>query len=127
MREVAEVHRDLFREHAARYGENVRVKMERCLTVTDEEQEEGLRAREAYREQCLQRLERVDLVLTLSEDTPLPLIEAIRPDLLVKGADYRHDQVVGAELVESRGGRVHLAPLCHGYSTSHLIAKMRAA
>jgi len=43
MREVAEVHRDLFREHAARYGENVRLKIERCLAVSDEELEEGLR------------------------------------------------------------------------------------
>jgi aspartyl-tRNA(Asn)/glutamyl-tRNA(Gln) amidotransferase subunit A len=64
MREVAEVHRDLFREHAARYGENVRIKLERCLAVTDDELEEGLRARETYRERCLERLEGVDLLLT---------------------------------------------------------------
>ncbi len=64
MREVAEVHRDLFREHAARYGENVRIKLERCLAVTDDELEEGLRARETYRERCFERLEGVDLLLT---------------------------------------------------------------
>jgi aspartyl-tRNA(Asn)/glutamyl-tRNA(Gln) amidotransferase subunit A len=64
MREVADVHRDLFREHAASYGENVRTKVQRCLSVTDEQLEEGLRAREAYRERCLERLEEVDLLLT---------------------------------------------------------------
>jgi aspartyl-tRNA(Asn)/glutamyl-tRNA(Gln) amidotransferase subunit A len=64
MREVADVHRDLFRDNADRYGENVRTKIERCLTVTDEELEEGLRARTAYREGCLEALEDVDLVLT---------------------------------------------------------------
>src|SRR5437588_3703039 len=64
MREVAEVHRNLFREHAARYGENVRLKIERCLAVTDDEFEEGLRARETYREVCLERLRGIDLLLT---------------------------------------------------------------
>jgi aspartyl-tRNA(Asn)/glutamyl-tRNA(Gln) amidotransferase subunit A len=76
MREVADVHRDLFREHAARYGENVRVKIERCLTVTDEELEEGLRAREAYREQCLERLESVDLLLTPTTPFVAPFADA---------------------------------------------------
>lgn len=64
MREVAEVHRDLFREHGAQYGENVRAKIERCLSVTDEHLDEGIRAREAYRGRCLELLEGVDLLLT---------------------------------------------------------------
>ena len=64
MREVAEVHGDLFGEHAARYGENVRVKIERCLAVSDEALEEGLRARESYRERCLEQLQGIDLLLT---------------------------------------------------------------
>jgi aspartyl-tRNA(Asn)/glutamyl-tRNA(Gln) amidotransferase subunit A len=64
MREVADVHRDLFREQADRYGDNVRTKIERCLAVTDAEYEEGLRAREAYRERCLEAVDGVDLVLT---------------------------------------------------------------
>jgi aspartyl-tRNA(Asn)/glutamyl-tRNA(Gln) amidotransferase subunit A len=76
MREVAEVHRYLFREHAARYGENVRVKIERCLAVTDEELEEGLCAREAYRDQCLERLERVDLLLTPTTPFVAPFADA---------------------------------------------------
>ena len=64
MREVADVHRDLFGEHADRYGENVRVKIARCMAVTDKEFDDGVRAREAYRERCLERLQDVDLVLT---------------------------------------------------------------
>jgi aspartyl-tRNA(Asn)/glutamyl-tRNA(Gln) amidotransferase subunit A len=76
MREVAEVHRELFREHAARYGENVRVKIERCLAVTDEEFEEGLRAREAYRARCLEQLEGVDLLLTPTTPFVAPPVDA---------------------------------------------------
>jgi aspartyl-tRNA(Asn)/glutamyl-tRNA(Gln) amidotransferase subunit A len=64
MHEVAEVHRDLFREHGSRYGENVRVKVERCLRVTDEEAEAASRERERYRERCLEALGGVDLLLT---------------------------------------------------------------
>ena len=58
----------------------------------------------------------VDLVVVFEEDTPLALIEALQPDLLVKGADYRLDQVVGADLVKSYGGKVMLAPIVPGFS-----------
>jgi len=64
MHEVAGVHRELFREHAALYGENVRAKVERCLAVTDAEAEESRRSRERYRERCLEALEGLDLLLT---------------------------------------------------------------
>jgi aspartyl-tRNA(Asn)/glutamyl-tRNA(Gln) amidotransferase subunit A len=87
MREVAEVHRDLFREHAARYGENVRLKIERCLAVSDEELEEGLRAREAYRERCLERLEGVDLLLTPT--TPFVAPPADTDELTIRDAAIR--------------------------------------
>jgi D-beta-D-heptose 7-phosphate kinase/D-beta-D-heptose 1-phosphate adenosyltransferase len=69
----------------------------------------------------------VDLVLTFSEDTPLPLIEAIRPDLLVKGADYTEQQVVGADFVRSYGGKVQLAPLQPGHSTSATVRRIALA
>jgi len=52
------------------------------------------------------------------------LIEALRPDVLVKGADYRKEQVVGAAFVESYGGRVHLAPMREGYSTTRLLQRL---
>jgi len=64
MHEVAGVHRELFAEHADLYGENVRIKVERCLTVTDDEVEESRRARERYSERCLEALDGVDLLVT---------------------------------------------------------------
>jgi len=87
MREVAEVHWDLSCEHAVRYGENVRVKIERCLTVTDGELEEGLRAREAYRARCLERLERVDLLLTPTTPFVAPFADA--DELTIRDAAIR--------------------------------------
>jgi len=67
----------------------------------------------------------VDLVVLFEEDTPLRLIEALRPDVLVKGADYTIDRVVGADLVQSYGGRVLLAELVDGQSTTRTIARMK--
>jgi D-beta-D-heptose 7-phosphate kinase/D-beta-D-heptose 1-phosphate adenosyltransferase len=72
-------------------------------------------------------LQDVDYVTIFSEQTPLGVIEAVRPDVLVKGADYARSDVVGAALVESYGGRVHLADLRDGFSTTNLIARMKAA
>jgi D-beta-D-heptose 7-phosphate kinase/D-beta-D-heptose 1-phosphate adenosyltransferase len=60
----------------------------------------------------------VDLVTIFSEDTPMRAIEALRPDVLVKGADYLEAEVVGGDFVKSLGGRVALAPLKAGYSTT---------
>lgn len=75
----------------------------------------------------LAALQAVDFVTAFDDATPLALIELVRPDVLVKGADYCKEEVVGADLVESYGGRVHLAALHHGYSTTRLIEQMRAA
>ncbi len=71
----------------------------------------------------LASLAAVDLVVVFGEDTPADLIAAIRPDVLVKGADYRPDQVVGADLVRAYGGKVLLADLLPGYSTTATIAR----
>ena len=78
---------------------------------------------EQARAAVLATLAPVDLVVVFDEDTPLQLIEAVRPDLLVKGADYQREQVVGAEIVESYGGRVLLAELVPGHSTTATIAR----
>jgi D-beta-D-heptose 7-phosphate kinase/D-beta-D-heptose 1-phosphate adenosyltransferase len=72
-------------------------------------------------------LQAVDYVTVFAEPTPIDLIRAIRPDVLVKGADYHKDDVVGAALVESYGGRVHLAQLRHGFSTTGLLQRLQAA
>lgn len=68
----------------------------------------------------------VDLVAPFDEDTPIKLIEAARPDVLIKGADYTEDQVVGATQVRGWGGEVKLAQIVDGYSTTAAIARMTA-
>lgn len=67
----------------------------------------------------------VDLVVIFEEDTPLTLIKALLPDVLVKGGDYTEDQIVGAKEVKANGGRVVINPILEGYSTSSLIAQMK--
>ncbi len=69
----------------------------------------------------LAAMECVDAVIAFEDDTPEGLIEAIRPHVLVKGGDYRLDQVVGREFVESHGGRVVLVPLLPGLSSTRLV------
>ncbi|MGB8182912.1 MAG: D-glycero-beta-D-manno-heptose-7-phosphate kinase [Stellaceae bacterium] len=78
---------------------------------------------EAARAAVLASLAPVDMVVIFDAETPIELIRELRPDVLVKGADYRHDQVVGAEIVESYGGRVLLAKIVPGYSTTATIAR----
>ena len=75
----------------------------------------------------LAALQAVDYVTVFDEATPRELIQELSPDVLVKGADYRKDEVVGAEFVEAHGGRVHLAPLREGYSTTRLLQRLGAA
>ncbi|MBT3238429.1 MAG: D-glycero-beta-D-manno-heptose-7-phosphate kinase [Rhodospirillaceae bacterium] len=79
---------------------------------------------EAARAAVLASLGSVDMVIIFSEDTPIDLIEAIRPDVLVKGADYTVNTVVGADLVQSYGGRVELFALEPGHSTTATIARL---
>ena len=82
---------------------------------------------EEARAAVLAGLGAVDYLVLFNDPTPIELIKAIKPDVLIKGADYRKDQVVGADVVESYGGRVHLAGMREGYSTSKLIQQMRVA
>jgi D-beta-D-heptose 7-phosphate kinase/D-beta-D-heptose 1-phosphate adenosyltransferase len=70
-------------------------------------------------------LEAVGCVVLFEEDTPLALIRTLRPDVLVKGADYERHDIVGADDVEGWGGRVVRVPLVQDKSTTHLIAKLR--
>ena len=83
--------------------------------------------REGDRALVLAALSSVDAVVVFDEDTPLELIRALRPDVLAKGADYRPDQVVGREDVESWGGRLVLVPLLEGRSTTSTIARLGEA
>jgi D-beta-D-heptose 7-phosphate kinase/D-beta-D-heptose 1-phosphate adenosyltransferase len=79
------------------------------------------------RSTVLSGLVSVDLVVVFEEDTPLELIQALRPSVLVKGADYSIDKVVGAKEVQSWGGKVVLAELVEGQSTTNTIKKLRQA
>lgn len=67
----------------------------------------------------------VDYVISFSQDTPLELIQALQPHVLVKGGDYVRATVVGADDVESWGGRVEIVPLLEGRSTTNLITRAR--
>jgi D-beta-D-heptose 7-phosphate kinase/D-beta-D-heptose 1-phosphate adenosyltransferase len=80
---------------------------------------------EASRAAVLASLASVDLVCLFEEDTPLSVLKLIKPDLLVKGADYTHDTVVGAKEVESWGGKVALAEMLPGHSTTATLARLR--
>jgi D-beta-D-heptose 7-phosphate kinase / D-beta-D-heptose 1-phosphate adenosyltransferase len=75
----------------------------------------------------LAALAAVDAVVIFDEPTPLQLIEALRPDVIVKGGDYSEETVVGAREVRSWGGRVKIVPTVEGFSTSRLIAKATAS
>jgi D-beta-D-heptose 7-phosphate kinase/D-beta-D-heptose 1-phosphate adenosyltransferase len=81
---------------------------------------------ERARAEVLAGLEAVDLVMIFGQDTPLELIKQVRPTVLVKGGDYRPDQVVGRELVESLGGKVVLVDLVPGFSTTRIVEKSRS-
>jgi len=78
------------------------------------------------RAHVLAALEAVDAVVLFDEDTPLELIRALCPDVLVKGGDYTVDTVVGAQDVMQRGGDVVIIPLTPGHSTTGTVERMRA-
>ena len=80
---------------------------------------------ERARAEVLAALEAVDLVALFEEDTPLNLITQIKPSVLVKGADYTREQVVGHEIVEAHGGEVRLVDILQGFSTTSLVARAR--
>jgi len=80
---------------------------------------------EHERAEILGALECVDAVVVFPEDTPADIVRAIQPDVLVKGADWPADQIVGRETVEARGGRVVLIPVEAGYSTSAIVERIR--
>ena len=80
---------------------------------------------EEDRAEVIAALATVDLVVLFDEDTPLELIREIDPDVLVKGADYRVEEVVGADHVRASGGRVELVPLTEGRSTTTLVEKLK--
>ena len=73
----------------------------------------------------LAALAAVDAVVVFDEETPLAIVTAIQPDVLVKGADWAADAIVGRDVVEARGGRVVRVALAPGYSTTALLSRVR--
>jgi rfaE bifunctional protein nucleotidyltransferase chain/domain len=82
---------------------------------------------EAARARVLAGLAAVDCVVLFDEETPLELIKSLTPNVLVKGADYPRESIVGGNWVESRGGRVVRVPLVGGFSTSSIVERLRAS
>jgi len=82
---------------------------------------------QAERQEMLLSLKAVDYVLIFDEDTPLRLIETVRPDVLVKGGDWPIEKIVGHDVISSYGGRTLSLPFLSGYSTTDLIRKIRTS
>jgi rfaE bifunctional protein nucleotidyltransferase chain/domain len=82
---------------------------------------------EAERAYVVAALEMVDCVVVFDQDTPLELIERLRPDVLVKGGDYREDTIVGAAQVRAWGGSILVIPLTPGQSTTSIIRALRGS
>lgn len=80
---------------------------------------------EKSRARVLAALEFVDLIVLFDEDTPLALISAVLPDVLVKGSDYLAENIVGADVVKKAGGVVKTVALVEGYSTSKIVEKIK--
>jgi D-beta-D-heptose 7-phosphate kinase/D-beta-D-heptose 1-phosphate adenosyltransferase len=80
---------------------------------------------ERERAELLAGLRVVGAVVIFDEDTPADIVRALQPDVLVKGADWPADQIVGRDTVEARGGRVVLVPIEHGFSTTAIIERIR--
>jgi rfaE bifunctional protein nucleotidyltransferase chain/domain len=82
---------------------------------------------EAERAEILAALECVDAVVVFDEATPHAIIEALQPDVLVKGADWAEDAIVGRDIVEARGGKVVRVPIEAGHSTSKILNKIKGS
>ena len=80
--------------------------------------------KENARATVLLALKDVDAVIIFNEETPIKLIELIKPDVLIKGGDYKIDEIVGAEFIQQNWGRVVLSDYKNGHSTSEIIKKI---
>jgi len=81
---------------------------------------------EDERAEILEALACVDAAVVFDEDTPHAIIDSLQPDVLVKGADWAEDAIIGRDIVEARGGRVVRMPIEAGYSTTALLRKIKA-
>jgi D-beta-D-heptose 7-phosphate kinase/D-beta-D-heptose 1-phosphate adenosyltransferase len=112
-------------QQARRLGEALIVGINSDRSVRANKGTERPMTPDTERAELLSALECVDAVAVFDQDTPAEIIERIQPDVLVKGADWRPDNIVGRETVEARGGMVVRMELSAGYSTTELIRKIR--
>lgn len=112
----------LFR--ASKYGDILIVGINSDESVKKIKGEERPIEDQKTRKKNLLDLKYVYDVCIFEEPTPLKMIKSIRPDVLVKGADYNVDEIIGAKFVSSRGGKVKIIPLTPGFSTTKSIEKM---
>ena len=116
-------HKD-FLLKASKLGNKLIVGVNSDLSVKQIKGESRPIENQHIRKKKLLSLKCVDAVSVFEESTPLNLIKQICPDVLVKGEDYKVDEIIGANFVLSYGGKVHTISLTPGYSTTKLIAKM---
>ena len=116
-------HKD-FLLKASKFGNKLIVGVNSDLSVKQIKGESRPIENQYTRKQKLLSLKYVDAVCIFEEHTPLNLIKQICPDVLVKGADYKVNEIVGANFVLGNGGNVHTIPLTPGFSTTNSIAKM---
>jgi rfaE bifunctional protein nucleotidyltransferase chain/domain len=79
---------------------------------------------EKARAEVVAGLDSVDMVIIFSEDTPYELIKTLEPDVLIKGGDWKEEEIVGADIVKGSGGKVLTVPYISGYSTTSIIEKI---
>jgi len=112
-------------QHARRLGEVLIVGLNADASVRRNKGPGKPITPEAERAEVLAALECVDAVVVFEEDTPAEIVRLVQPDILVKGADWPADQIVGRDTVENRGGKVVLVPTEEGHSTTAIVERIR--
>jgi D-beta-D-heptose 7-phosphate kinase/D-beta-D-heptose 1-phosphate adenosyltransferase len=112
-------------QHARRLGDALVVGLNSDRSVRLNKGPDRPITPEAERAEILEALACVDGVVIFDEETPRELILAIQPDILVKGADWAEDAIVGRDIVEARGGRVIRVPIEAGHSTTNIVDRIR--
>jgi rfaE bifunctional protein nucleotidyltransferase chain/domain len=112
--------------HARTLGDSLIVGINSDRSVRAIKGEERPITPEAERAEIIEALECVDAAVIFDEDTPHAIVSALQPDVLVKGADWADDAIVGRDVVEARGGRVVRVPVQEGYSTTRIVEKIRS-
>lgn len=112
-------------EKASNLGDKMIVALNTDASVANLKGPQRPVVNEEARTRMMAAFEFVDAVLLFNEETPLRLIEAIKPDILVKGSDYLTENIVGAEIVIKNGGKVETVDLVEGYSTTNIIEKIK--